>query len=81
LSEIKGRLTKAQREMLADLPRHHGELTMFDGNEARVASNLARKGLVSLPAGHGMVFGGFLLKVRLTDLGRSAIGSDTGDKP
>jgi hypothetical protein len=74
--EVK--LTKAQREMLIDVQRHTHRgpgfdgRPMYDGREAGIASRLAAKGLVVLPAGHGFVFG-HRGGVTITPEGRAAL--------
>lgn len=78
------KLTKPQREMLERARMHtHGGpgfdgATIFDGREANIASRLADKGLVHLPAGHGYVFGG-PNGVTITEAGRAALKSGAPD--
>ena len=67
------KLTKVQRAMLKEAANKGTDGVMIlDGHEARVATRLAEKGLVVLPAGHGYYFGR-LLRVRATDLGRDVL--------
>jgi hypothetical protein len=72
------KLTKAQRHLLEEVARHttgypgFDGRPMYDGIEAGIATRLAEKGLVSLPAGHGHIFG-HRNGVMITDAGRAAL--------
>lgn len=67
------KLTKAQIAMLNRAAARGTDGVMCcDGVEALVASRLAAKGYVTLPAGHGYYFSP-LLRVRLTEAGRAIL--------
>lgn len=73
-----GKLTRNQIDMLREISAATYEdgsgagKVMLDGMMARTASSLHRRGLVTLPSGHGVFFGGFL-GVKITEAGRQAI--------
>ena len=73
-----GELTKRQTELLGSisdatyLDGSGNGLVMSDGVQAAVASRLEAKGLVTVPAWHGVIFGGFI-GVRITPAGRAAL--------